>query len=196
MLHEPLSTASSALVTPKAATPATAVATSTVKTSNKTGYVDVLDQIEEANRRHNMRRDAEAATLTNTSRGGNVLEQIEDANNIPVMAMKNTFSWLLCQRWISDGINLQRNGSVNYQEILDIPLNNAPSTGTGTQQQQKTSATNTLRFKSRNILGSFPKQLSSVLVPLLQQNLIRIEAQALMEERSLNVGAHVALSLS
>ena len=172
------------MVTPKAATPAaaaTATTTTTVtSTKTTTGYVDATEYIQK--QKMNIKHSSSSCWKDS--------------------------SWLLCQRWISDGINLQRNGSVNYQEVLDIPLNNINSTtggagGTTTQQQQaqktsssSTTTTNTLRFKSTKILGSFPKQLSSVLVPLLQQNLIRIEAQALMEERNLNVGAHVALSLS
>ncbi|KAL3928679.1 MAG: hypothetical protein SGARI_004963, partial [Bacillariaceae sp.] len=44
--------------------------------------------------------------------------------------------------------------------------------------------------------GSFPKHLAAVLVPLLQANLIQVEAFALMEERNLNIGAHVPFSLT
>ncbi|KAL3904003.1 MAG: hypothetical protein SGARI_005126, partial [Bacillariaceae sp.] len=44
--------------------------------------------------------------------------------------------------------------------------------------------------------GSFPKHLAAVLVPLLQSSLIQIEAKALLEERNMNIGAHVAMEIS
>jgi hypothetical protein len=108
-------------------------------------------------------------------------------------------SWLLCQRWISDGINLSRNGSCRYQEELETMAHTATDTTTTTAT---TGSTNTstchgvLRFRSRHMQGSFPKHLTMVLLPLLQDDLIHLEATTLMEERNLCIGAHVPFSLT
>ena len=53
-----------------------------------------------------------------------------------------------------------------------------------------------VRFRGQRILGQFPKHLSQMLGPLLQENLIQVEAQALMEERFLPIGADVAFAIS
>jgi hypothetical protein len=108
-------------------------------------------------------------------------------------------SWLLCQRWISDGINLSRSGSCRYQEELETMAHTATDTTTTTAT---TGSTNTstchgvLRFRSRHMQGSFPKHLTMVLLPLLQDDLIHLEATTLMEERNLCIGAHVPFSLT
>lgn len=95
-------------------------------------------------------------------------------------------SWLLCHRWISDGVCLQRNGCVAYQEPLFV-------------EHSLTSATSNknamLRFRGDRILGQFPKHLNPLLGPLLEENWIQIEAQALMEERFLPIGADVAFAI-
>ncbi|KAG7345217.1 SNF2-related protein [Nitzschia inconspicua] len=94
-------------------------------------------------------------------------------------------AWMLCHRWVSDGTNLSRNGACQYQEELVV-----------SNVAADTSASSMLRFRGTSMQGSFPKHLSVVLVPLLQANVIQLEASALMEERDLNVGAHVPFSLT
>lgn len=117
--------------------------------------------------------------------------------------------WLLCQRWVSDGVNLQRNGSCNYQERFYIqdsvasastPTNAVPSeAGQQQQQQQRPGVVNhsSLRFRSSSnrIQGHFPRYLATILSPLLRSNLIRLDIAALMEERNLNIGAQIAFSI-
>lgn len=92
-------------------------------------------------------------------------------------------AWLLCQRWVSDGTNLTRNGACRYQEDFAIA------------DSVSDDATAILRFRATRLQGSFPKHLAFVLVPLLHANLIRLEASALMEETNLNIGAHLPFSL-
>jgi len=109
-------------------------------------------------------------------------------------------SWLLCHRWISDGICLQRNGGMAYQESLQVEHSvattfpKAPSTTTTTTTTMATTAT-TVRFRGHKILGQFPKHLSPMLGPLLEAQLIQVGAQALMEERCLPTGADVAFAV-
>ena len=92
--------------------------------------------------------------------------------------------WLLCQRWVSDGICTQRHGSCDYQEVLEVEVCDS----------------GLLRIRGRRIHGQFPKALCRVLSPLLRKDknanpILRLEATALMEERHLPMGAQVAFSL-
>jgi hypothetical protein len=91
--------------------------------------------------------------------------------------------WLLCQRWVSDGVCTQRNGSLDYKETLQVENTDAGM----------------LRFRGSRIQGQFPKHLSQVMSPLLAaaapNSLLRLEAHALMEDRFLPIGGHVAFSL-
>jgi hypothetical protein len=123
---------------------------------------------------------------------------------------------LLCQRWVSDGVNLQRNGSCNYQEGLlrvqdlvavtptvstEAAANATPTSNGGTGAAAGAAASRpvnhgSLRFRSSHIQGHFPRYLATMMSPLLRANLIRLEAVALIvEERNLNIGAQVAFSL-
>jgi hypothetical protein len=124
-------------------------------------------------------------------------------------------AWLLCQRWVSDGVNLQRNGSCNYQEELRVqdlvaatptvsteaaanatPASDGGTPGAGTGAAPSRPVNHgSLRFRSSHIQGHFPRYLATMMSPLLRANLIRLEAVALMEERNLNIGAQVAFSL-
>jgi hypothetical protein len=97
-------------------------------------------------------------------------------------------SWLLCQRWVSNGTCIQRNGSVDYQEQLEL--------------EHSRDGPPTVRFRGRRIQGQFPKHLSIMLTALLRASgtlnntpLVILQAEALMEERNLPVGADVAFSL-
>jgi SNF2 family DNA or RNA helicase len=90
--------------------------------------------------------------------------------------------WLLCERWVSDGVCTQRNGSLQYQEPLVIQ-------GSDASDQM-------VRFRASRIQGQFPKHLSAFLGILLQRNVVRLSAKALMEERCLPMGAQVAFSVS
>lgn len=97
-------------------------------------------------------------------------------------------SWLLCHRWISDGVCTQRNGCVNYQEPLHVEYS--------LSSQSPKNKNAMVRFRGQRILGQFPKHLSQMLGPLLQEKLVKVEAQALMEERFLPIGADVAFAVS
>ena len=96
-------------------------------------------------------------------------------------------SWLLCQRWISNGTCTQRSGSVDYKEILEV--------------EHSRDGPPMLRFRGRRVVGQFPKHISYMIVPLLRINtpgstpMVVLQAEALMEERNLNIGSDVAFSL-
>lgn len=87
--------------------------------------------------------------------------------------------WLLCERWISDGVCTQRHGSLQYQESLQVEASDQM-----------------VRFRARQIQGQFPKHLNAFLGVLVQLNVIRLSAKALMEERNLPMGAQVPFCLS
>lgn len=89
----------------------------------------------------------------------------------------NVNDWLLCHRWVSDGVCTYRNGCMQYQERLSVE------------------GSEVVRFRGARIQGQFPKHLSQLLGPLLQHQLVSVEAQALMEERHLPMGAQVAFGL-
>ena len=97
-------------------------------------------------------------------------------------------SWLLCHRWVSNGTCTQRNGSVDYKEILNVE-----HTDDGQPMM--------LRFRGQRMVGQFPKHMTYMFVPLLRQTpegstpIVLLQAEALMEERNLPVGADVAFSL-
>ena len=108
---------------------------------------------------------------------------------------------LLCERWISDGINVSRNGSCDYREVLNVSeplLSSKTKTTTSTTTSSSSSSFPMLRFRSSSekIQGTFPKQLSDVLSPLYHTGYIRLHAYALMEQRDLVTGSHVAFGLS
>lgn len=96
-------------------------------------------------------------------------------------------SWLLCERWVSNGTCTQRNGSVDHKEHLKLEHND-----TGPPM---------VRFRGKRIQGQFPKHLSHMLVPLLRHSnnstvpTIILQAEALMDDRHLPVGADVAFSV-
>jgi len=87
-------------------------------------------------------------------------------------------SLLLCQRWISDGVCTQRNGACDYQEELQVEV-----------------VRESLFFRGRRMQGQFPKALNACLGPLMRQGLVAVTAQALMEDRGVPMGAHVAFSV-
>jgi hypothetical protein len=96
--------------------------------------------------------------------------------------------WLLCERWISNGTCTQRHGSVGYREVLDI--------------EWTVSNSALVRFRGSRIQGQFPKNLSEMLTPLLRfssnhndKAIVSLEAEALMEDTGLPIGADVAFSL-
>ena len=96
-------------------------------------------------------------------------------------------SWLLCQRWISNGTCTQRSGSVDYKEILEV--------------EHSRDGPPMLRFRGRRVVGQVPKHICYMIVPLLRINtpgstpMVVLQAEALMEERNLNIGSDVAFSL-
>jgi hypothetical protein len=102
-------------------------------------------------------------------------------------------NWLLCHRWVGDGVNLQRDGACDYEEEFHVLVN----TSTSPTASSSSNAPKALRFRSRSrrMDGSFPRHLS-FLGPLLRNQLIRVKATALMEERRLPIGTQVAFSLS
>jgi hypothetical protein len=114
-------------------------------------------------------------------------QQRKQLKNDPSIMIES--SWLLCQRWVSNGTCIQRNGSVDYQEQLEL--------------EHSRDGPPTVRFRGRRIQGQFPKHLSIMLTALLRASdklsnntpLLVLQAEALMEERNLPVGADVAFSL-
>ena len=104
-----------------------------------------------------------------------------------------TDNWLLCQRWVSDAVNLQRGGACDYLEEFHVLVEQLSSQ----TASSSFNAPKALRFRSgsRRMDGSFPRHLS-FLGPLLRNHLIRVKATALMEEQRLPIGAQVAFSLS
>lgn len=97
-------------------------------------------------------------------------------------------SWLLCKRWVSNGTCTQRNGSVDHKERLLL--------------EHAETGPPMVRFRGNRIQGQFPKHLSHMLVPLLRHSnsssttpIVLLQAEALMEDRNLPVGADVAFSV-
>jgi hypothetical protein len=102
--------------------------------------------------------------------------------------------WLLCHRWVGDGVNLQRDGACDYQEEFHVRVE-ASSSPTASSSSNAPKQPIRFRSESRRMDGSFPRHLS-FLRPLLTNQLIRVKTTALMEERRLSIGAQVAFSLS
>jgi hypothetical protein len=117
-------------------------------------------------------------------------QQHLNSDDIAASGAHQVDDWLLCQRWVGDGICTQRNGSCDFQEVLEV---------------EACDSGGLLRFRGRRIHGQFPKALCRILSPLLlkDKNIsnqyyshrLRLEATALMEERHLPMGAQVAFSL-
>lgn len=128
---------------------------------------------------------SKSSNLSTTS-SSSIKSQSNSAHSENLQSTKD--SWLLCHRWISDGICLQRNGSVSYQEAMQVEHNFSSTS-------PKNHKTATVRFRGSRVLGQFPKHLSPLLGPLLEANLIQVEARALMEERSLQIGNDVAFAV-
>lgn len=105
----------------------------------------------------------------------------------------DTDDWLLCHRWVGDGVNLQRDGACDYQEEFHVRVEPSSSP----TASSSSNAPKPIRFRSgsHRMDGSFPRHLS-FLRPLLRNQLIRVKTTALMEERRLSIGAQVAFSLS
>jgi len=111
------------------------------------------------------------------------------SNNGTIKAEAN--NWLLCRRWVGDGLNLQRDGSCDYEEEFHV------QTSPSTVRHLSSNTNKRLRFRSEShrMNGSFPRYLA-FLGPLIRNQLIRVKATALMEERRLSIGSQVAFSLS
>ena len=90
----------------------------------------------------------------------------------PIMDTK----FLLCQRWISDGISRTKNSRVIYNESIDIIFGGP-----------------IIRFKGVHVEGSLPTNLCAILAPL--QGHINMTATALMEDLNIGIGKTVPLSL-
>ena len=84
--------------------------------------------------------------------------------------------YLLCQRWISNGVSRSKNGCVSYQESLFLIFGGP-----------------IIRFKGLNVEGSLPTNLCAIFSRL--QDFLKIEATALMEDRNIGIGTDVPLSL-
>lgn len=85
-------------------------------------------------------------------------------------------NYLLCQRWISNGVSRSKNGRVAFEESLTLIFGGP-----------------IIRFQSLNLEGSLPTNLCAILTPL--EGLINISATALMEDRNIGIGKEVPLSL-
>lgn len=117
------------------------------------------------------------------------------SNSLTIDERENSNDWLLCHRWISDGVNLRRGACCDYQEKFIIHLDSS--------QYQKQSKPNknidrSLRFfsQTRRTEGSFPRYLALILCPLLRNGFIHVKATALMEETNLKIGSTIAFNLS
>eukprot|EP00934_Nitzschia_sp_Nitz4_P000407 Nitzschia sp. Nitz4//scaffold168_size48592//31392//34905//NITZ4_007053-RA/size48592-augustus-gene-0.23-mRNA-1//-1//CDS//3329538330//407//frame0 len=97
-------------------------------------------------------------------------------------------SWLICHRWYSQATCLQRHGSLDYQEAVSFPSFQSESKSSCYSRRRP----KTLRFQARSMQG----QLAIPgLAPLVQTGCLFVQAESLMQERSLPMGAHVALSI-
>jgi SNF2 family DNA or RNA helicase len=85
-------------------------------------------------------------------------------------------NYLLCQRWISNGVSRSKNGRVAFEESLTLIFGGP-----------------IIRFQSLNLEGSLPTNLCAILTPL--EGHINISATALMEDRNIGIGKEVPLSL-
>jgi hypothetical protein len=119
--------------------------------------------------------------------------------------------WLLCHRWISDGICLQRNGCLSYQEALSVEIlsnshhhhhhsnnhnnHNHNHNHNHNNHNNHKGTVPTVRFRGTRMVGQFPRRLHPILGPLLEKNLIQVRAQALMEDRFLPTGVDVAFGV-
>lgn len=88
--------------------------------------------------------------------------------------------WILCQRWISDAICTSRSGAVDHKEVLHT----------------EASGPTFLRLRGRALEGRFPDHIGRLLNPLLRGNLVRLEANSLMQEKNLPTGASIPVSLT
>ncbi|VEU38181.1 unnamed protein product [Pseudo-nitzschia multistriata] len=102
--------------------------------------------------------------------------------------------WLLCHRWVGDGVNLSRHGACDYQEEFRVLMEGSSSSSATTKTSSCPPKALRFRSKSHRMDGSFPRHLS-FLGTLLKHNLIRLKATALMEEKQLPVGAQVAFGI-
>lgn len=85
-------------------------------------------------------------------------------------------NFLLCQRWISDGISRTKHSRVTYNESINVIFGGP-----------------IIRFKGAHVEGSLPTNLCAILAPL--QGFINMTATALMEDRNIGIGKAVPLSL-
>jgi hypothetical protein len=129
---------------------------------------------------------------------------IVDVDNDKDNETASSASWLLCHRWISDGVCLQRNGCVAYQEALKVEVLSSNTDSNNNNHNHKKNNNNnhnhtkipSVRFRGSRIIGQFPRHLHAILGPLLEvDNLIHIKAQALMEDRFLPTGVDVAFAV-
>ena len=102
---------------------------------------------------------------------------------------------LLCQRWIV-AFSTTRKGIINHHEEVEISHTSNSSSSSNKQY-------NVIRFKGRHIEGTFDKNMSNFLSPLLAYTdmnqpkpLIAIEARGLMYDDSIRIGTEVPLEVS
>jgi hypothetical protein len=91
--------------------------------------------------------------------------------------------WLLCERWISDATCITKNGKMTHKEALEL-----------THAQTGFPC---VRFRGTSIEGRLPDNLSMMLCPILREqgNLVSLQAEALMEESNIPVGAQIPIAL-
>jgi len=89
---------------------------------------------------------------------------------------------LLCERWLV-GECTQRHSRVAHQERLSIE-----HASTGNKFR--------VRFRSSRVEGNLCRSLSAMLTPLLQLNLLHLDAEALMDDTNIPMGGEVPLKLT
>eukprot|EP00977_Amphora_coffeiformis_P001266 scaffold261_cov170-Amphora_coffeaeformis.AAC.14 len=142
--------------------------------TSKSATIDLsLDEDDDNNaeNKHN-----EASLLRKTANN----YKVAASNSINKEATNPPGDWLLCQRWISDAICTSRSGAMDHKEVLHT----------------EASGPTFLRLRGRALEGRFPDHIGRLLNPLLRENLVKLEAHSLMQEKNLPTGASIPVSLS
>ena len=105
---------------------------------------------------------------------------------------------LLCERWLL-GSSTTRGGKIDFQEPLEVSYSQPSTNNNINNSNRKPNVVTTVRFRGKNIQGTFARSLSAMLNPLLQYEqdpqLITLRAESLMDHRGIGMGAEVPLKL-
>lgn len=95
---------------------------------------------------------------------------------------------LLCNRWISDCFSTTKNCSLDYEEHLTL--------------EHSSTGYPSIRFTGRRCEGKLPEPVASIITPILRFqhdhkiDILKLKATALMEQKYMNIGTEVPISLS